>query len=116
MRLYATEAFFHRIFARQLRSPAYLARRRDGRARRKPALMSRLMAAVANAIIIGNLTRDLLRNGKLTSIGAAYLSAWWRRNLRLGQDRLRLSEYVGLCIRHWHCFRIASDSRSQWGN
>jgi radical SAM superfamily enzyme YgiQ (UPF0313 family) len=116
MRLYATEAFFHRIFARQLRSPAYLARRRAGRARREPSLRSRLMTAAANAIIIGNLTRDLLRNGKLTSIGAAYLSAWWRRNLRLGRDRLRLSEYIGLCIRHWHCFRIASDSRSQWGN
>jgi radical SAM superfamily enzyme YgiQ (UPF0313 family) len=115
-RLYATDAFFHRIFARQLRSPVYQARRREGRARRKPGLMSRIATAVATATIICRLAQDLVRNKKLTSIGAAYLSAWCRRNLRLGRDRLRLSEYVGLCIRHWHCFRIASDSRSQWGN
>jgi radical SAM superfamily enzyme YgiQ (UPF0313 family) len=116
IRLYATDAFFHRIFARQLRSPVYHARRREGRARRKPGLMSRMTSAAATAIIIFRLARDLLRNEKLTSIGAAYLAAWWRRNLRLGRDRLRLPEYIGLCIRHWHCFRIASDSRSQWGN
>jgi radical SAM superfamily enzyme YgiQ (UPF0313 family) len=115
-RLYATDAFFHRIFARQLCSPQYRARRRQGRARRTPGLMSRISAAVAAATIIYRLAQELIRHQKLMSIGAAYLSAWCRRNLRLGRDRLRLPEYLALCIRHWHCFRIASDSRSQWGN
>jgi hypothetical protein len=74
------------------------------------------MAAVAAVtVIIYRLARELLHHRKLTSVGAAYLSAWWRRNLALGRDRLRALEYLGLCARHWHCFRIASDSRSYWG-
>lgn len=115
-RLYETDAFFHRIFDRQLCSPGYQARRREGRARRKPKLKSRIAAAVAATTIIYRLFQELIRHQKLTSIGGAYLSAWCRRNLRLGRDRLRLPEYLALCLRHWHCFRIASDSRSQWGS
>jgi hypothetical protein len=114
-RLYATDAFFNRIFARQLHSSDYNMRRRRARQRRKPRLLSRLSALAAVTVIVYRLSRELARHRKLTSIGAAYLSAWWRRNLALGHDRLRALEYLGLCARHWHCFRIASDSRSHWG-
>jgi radical SAM superfamily enzyme YgiQ (UPF0313 family) len=114
-RLYATNAFFDRIFARQLRSCGYNTRRRQARERRKSGLLPRMAAVAAVTVIIYRLARELSRHRKLTSVGAAYLSAWWRRNLALGRDRLRALEYLGLCARHWHCFRIASDSRSYWG-
>jgi radical SAM superfamily enzyme YgiQ (UPF0313 family) len=114
-RLYATDAFFDRIFARQLDSADYNRRRRQARARRKPKLLSRLAALAAGSVIVYRLGRELARHRKLTSIGAAYLSAWLRRNLALGRDRLRALEYLGLCARHWHCYRIASESRSHWG-
>jgi radical SAM superfamily enzyme YgiQ (UPF0313 family) len=114
-RLYATDAFFDRIFGRQLDSADYNMRRRGARERHKPTLLSRASAFAALTVMVYRLARELTRHRKLTSIGTAYLSAWWRRNLALGRDRLRAVEYLGLCARHWHCYRIASESRSHWG-
>jgi radical SAM superfamily enzyme YgiQ (UPF0313 family) len=113
-RLYATSAFFERVFGQQLRSVGYQNRRHEAR-RDRSRSGSRCAAAWAVLTMAYRLVRELARHKKLASVGGAYLAAWWRRNLGLGRDALDLAEFLALCARHWHCLRISAQSRSNWG-
>ena len=114
-RLYGTDSFFQRIFGRQLRSVAYQARRREARVRRTGEPNAKLKGAMASLIMAFRLARELARRRKLSTMGAAYFLAWWTRNLPLGRSALHLPEFLTLCARHWHCFCVAADARSNWG-
>jgi len=113
-RLYATSAFFERVFGLQLRSAGYQNRRREARRNRSQGGF-RLGAAMSALTMAYRLVCELARHKKLASVGGAYFAAWWRRNLPLGRDALDLGEFLALCARHWHCLRVSEQSRSNWG-
>jgi radical SAM superfamily enzyme YgiQ (UPF0313 family) len=112
-RLYATDAFFDRVFERQLVSAGYLQRRRDARRLRGRGRFQ-VRTAWALLTMACRLLREVAKQGKLASIGAAYLLAF-ARNMSFGRDALELMEFLALCARHWHCVRVTAQSRSNWG-
>ena len=114
-RLYSADAFFERIFDNQLRSAAHQRRRMDARKRRRRGGLTRLRALASAAASIGRFARELARHGSLRALAPAYVDAWRRRNRALGPHALELPEFLALCARHWHGYRMASQSRSNWG-
>jgi radical SAM superfamily enzyme YgiQ (UPF0313 family) len=111
-RLYATDAFFERIFGQQLRSAGYQNRRREARRSQGGFRFGTAKVVLTMAY---RLVCELARHKKLARVGGAYFAAWWRRNRLLGRDALDLSEFLALCARHWHCLRVSAQSRSNWG-
>jgi radical SAM superfamily enzyme YgiQ (UPF0313 family) len=113
-RLYAPEAFFERIFGGQLHSAAYRSRRAEAQRWRRMPLKSRLTTGIAAYVIGVRLLRAILRDRQLSTIGRAYLGAW-QMNRALGPGRLRPIELLHLYARHWHCFRVSKQRKSNWG-
>jgi hypothetical protein len=114
-RLYATDAFFERIFGLQLRSAKYRQRREAARMRRRQNRLARVKAAPLALAVVCRLAVALARRRELTRHGWAYASAWLTGNAPLRRDRLRILEFLALCARHWHCCRVTAEARSNWG-
>ena len=73
--------------------------------------------ALASALLTaGKLTRALVKRGRLRELGAAYLRFYFRDNLALGRERMSVPVYLGLCVTHWHCYRIAESPMSTGGS
>jgi len=115
-RSYQCDAFFERIFERQLRSSGHVMRRRQAQLRRRQKPAGRVQAILGAIAAARRLAIELRRHRKLGSLGVAYISAWWRQNRPLGRNGLRLTEFVALCVRHWHCVRIIAAAPSNWGH
>jgi radical SAM superfamily enzyme YgiQ (UPF0313 family) len=114
-RLFEPEIFFERVFERQFRSAAFHARRLGAQTRRPRGLKARMRDMAAAAALTYRLASALVRHRALTSVGRAYVRSWWRHNRSYGARRLRMTEYLSLCIRHWHCYRVTAQVRSNWG-
>jgi radical SAM superfamily enzyme YgiQ (UPF0313 family) len=116
MRLYQPEAFFERIHNGYARSATFRSRRRaiERRTTRAPFTRSLRGLRLALAMAI-RLLRILIREGKLRRLAPAYLAAWREHRNRFGASGLPLAEFVAMCVRHWHHYKIAQGSRSYWG-
>ena len=116
LRLYTPEAFFERVFRGYGRSAAFRKRRREMEVRHKRAAYSRLIAgAYTSLVIIWRLSRVIARERLLGTLGRAYFKAYMAYNKPLGRDAIPLSEFLVMCARHWHHFKIAADKRPFWG-
>jgi radical SAM superfamily enzyme YgiQ (UPF0313 family) len=111
-RLYSPEAFFCRVFRGYSRSAAFRARHRAGVAR---AAASPVVRLAGSMVMLTRLTRAVAGEGLLRAFGKAYLSAYFTQRRALGREALPLPDFVSLCIRHWHHYKIANDSQSFWG-
>jgi hypothetical protein len=117
-RLYAPEAFFERLFHGYGRSAAFRKRHREREARHKRArrqLMSAMSGANISLVMIWRLSRAIARERLLGTLGRAYVKAYMVHNKPFGRDAMPLPEFLALCARHWHHFKLAAEKRSYWG-
>jgi radical SAM superfamily enzyme YgiQ (UPF0313 family) len=114
-RLYAPEAFFERLFHGYGRSVAFRKRHREREVRHKRAQRHRMAGAYASFVTIWRLSRAIARESVLGTLGRVYLKAYMVHNKSFGRDAMPLAEFLALCARHWHHFKLAADNRSYWG-
>ena len=118
LRLYTPEAFFDRLFHGYGRSAAFRKRHREREARHKRArrhLVSTISGANASLVMIWRLSRAIARERLLGTLGRAYLKSYITHNKPFGRDAMPLPEFLALCARHWHHFKLAAENRSYWG-
>jgi len=118
LRLYTPEAFFDRLFHGYGRSAAFRKRHREREARHKRArrhLVSTISEANASLVMIWRLSRAIAREKLLGTLGRAYLKSYITHNKPFGRDAMPLPEFLALCARHWHHFKLAAENRSYWG-
>lgn len=112
-RVYEPDAFFARLFRGYIGSPSFRQRRGEHEAgiRGRPTSWARLAAAIRGIVQATKLGRALAREGCLFEIGGVYWVTWWKRNRPLGPAKIGFSTFVGLCVVHWHFFRMAQQPR-----
>ena len=116
VRLYAPEAFFKRLFHGYGRSAAFRKRHREREVRHKRAnFRQHIKAAHASFVMFWRLSRAIAQERLLGTLGRAYLKAYIAYNKPFANDAMPLQEFLALCARHWHHFKIAADNRSYWG-
>jgi len=111
-RIYAADSYFDRIYAGYAKSSAFRARRKqmDARVRhRNPAIN-----AIGTAIVMFRLAATIVRERAVTTVGREYLSAYRRHNLPLGRERMPLSQFVSLCVHHWHMYKVSLKHGTYW--
>src|SRR5262249_11333136 len=111
-RLYAPEAFFERIFTGNEASPVFRKRRREMDARRKRGTFDGLIGIYITLAIMWRLSLALAREGLLGTVGRAYMKAYIKYNKPLGREALGLAQFLPLCARHWHYYKISGVA---WG-
>jgi radical SAM superfamily enzyme YgiQ (UPF0313 family) len=114
-RLYAPEAFFERLFHGYGRSVAFRKRHRQREFRHKRTQRHLMAGAYASLVMIWRLSRAIARESVLGTLGRAYLKAYIVHNKPFGRDAMPIPEFLALCARHWHHFKLAADNRSYWG-
>lgn len=118
LRLFEPDNYLARLFAGYAGSPAFRVRRRemDARMGRRDGWPGALMRTLAGLSQAWRLWRAMAEAKMVRRLGVAYVKAWMRLNLPLGQDRMPLSGFVGLCVVHWHFFNIANQpSKGEFG-
>jgi radical SAM superfamily enzyme YgiQ (UPF0313 family) len=116
LRLYAPEAFFGRLFQGYGRSAAFRKRHREREVRHKRARIKRHVVGAYNSLMmVWRLSRAIAGERLLGTMGRAYLKAYMAYNKPFGRDAMPLTEFVALCARHWHHFKLAAENRSYWG-
>ena len=116
VRLYAPDAFFERLFHGYGRSAAFRKRHREREVRHKRAnFRQHIKAAHASFVMFWRLSRAIAQERLLGTLGRAYLKAYMTYNKPFANDAMPLQEFLALCARHWHHFKIAADNRSYWG-
>ena len=111
-RLCSPEAFFARVLRGYRGSAAFRARRQAAAAR---APTSRVVRIAGSIVTLLRLLRVLAREGLLSDFGKTYLTHYLAQKRALGRDALSLPDFVYLCVRQWHHYKIANDGRSYWG-
>jgi radical SAM superfamily enzyme YgiQ (UPF0313 family) len=106
-RLYTAEAFFERVFNGNEASPVFRKRRREMDAFRKRRAFDRLIGAYVTVVMIWRLLLALAREGLLGTLGRAYVKAYIEHNKPLGREALPLTQFLPICARHWHHYKIA---------
>jgi len=117
MRLYSPKAFFERVFGGFERSAAFRDRRTVAMSRtaNPRSTSQRVVEAAAVSLMAWRLARALAVDGQLVAIGGAYVATYLAHTRALGREAMPLGEYIALCVRHWHHFRIAGEKSSYWG-
>ena len=102
-RVYAPKAYFERLFAGYAGSSDFrrLAASRNPRGLR--AVLSWL-GGVRQAL---RLAGALAREGQFLAVAGAYAHAWRRLNRPLGREAIPFAVFIGLCVVHWHCYRLS---------
>ena len=108
-RLYEPGAYFERLFAGFRGSPAFRERRRkmDALASRRSAAVRTIIGSLGAVSQAWRLWRALHKSGLVRQLGKAYVSAWFRLNRPLGNERMPAGAFLGLCVIHWHFYNIA---------
>src|SRR5262249_17758728 len=114
-RLWVPEAFFDRIFTGNEASPPFRKRRHEMDFRRKRAPFERLLGAYCYLIMVWRLSRALARERLLGTVGWAYVKAYKAYSIPLGREAPPLSQFIAMCLRHYHHFKVAAHGRTCWG-
>jgi radical SAM superfamily enzyme YgiQ (UPF0313 family) len=116
LRLYAPEAFFERLFQGYGRSTIFRKRHREREVRHKRVRLKQHIVGASNSLaMFWRLSRAIARERLLGTMGRAYLRAYMAHNKPFGRDAMPLAEFLALCARHWHHFKLAAENRSYWG-
>jgi len=107
-RLYEPEAYFERLYNGYQGSPAFRARRRtmDATIAPKRGVAGRIGAWLGGLGL--RIARALAEKGQLRRMGEAYLKAYATLNLACGRDALPFSQFVSICLLHWHFYMIVT--------
>ena len=73
------------------------------------------MRLAGSIVTLMRLLRVLAREGLLGAFGKTYLATYFAQKRALGRDALPLPDFVSLCVRQWHHYKIAMTARSYWG-
>ncbi len=111
-RLFSPEAFFARVLRGYSSSAEFRDRYHAGAARTAASPVVRLAGTF---VTLTRLLRVLAGEGLLGAFGKTYLATYFAQKRALGRDALPLPDFVSLCVRQWHHYKIANDSQSFWG-
>ncbi len=102
-RLYTPEAFFDRYF-RVYRFPEYHRRRAEisGKAG-EGKLVPTLGYGLA---LLWTLSRTLIKERALWSVGKVYLRYFFRVNLKYRRDVVGFAQFMNRCVTHWHFYKF----------
>jgi len=102
-RLYAPEAFFDRYF-RVYRFPEY--HRRRAAISRKAGEGKLLPTLGYGLILLWTLSRALVRERAVWSVGRVYLRYFFRVNLKYRRDVVGFAQFMNRCVTHWHFYKF----------
>lgn len=115
IRLYSPQAFFARVFRSYARSASFRARRDAAIARETRARLPMRSMLARGLVMTWRLARALAAEQQLVAIGGCYVTAYFTHNRPFGREAMPLIEFLMLCVRHWHHFKIAHQKNSYWG-
>jgi radical SAM superfamily enzyme YgiQ (UPF0313 family) len=105
-RLYDPDAFFDRYF-RVNEYPDFKRRRAEISERAKEG--KALPTLVYGLMLLLRLVGTLIRERRLTTIGAIYLRNFFRRSLRVRADIIGFAQFMNRCVTHWHFYKFTRE-------
>ncbi len=107
-RLYEPDAFLDRYF--QVYQHADYQRRRAEICTRADEGKTLPTLGYA-AILLWKLSRALLRDGSLRSVGGTYLRYYLRKNRKVRPGLVGTAQFLNRCVTHWHFYRFTREAR-----
>ncbi|MEM7410763.1 MAG: radical SAM protein [Myxococcota bacterium] len=107
-RLYTPEAFFDRYFSVYKNHPEFERKReeiceRAGEGKTIPTLGYGL-------ILLYNLTKTLIQDGSLGSVGKTYWRYFWRDNMKHRPSIIGFAQFMNRCVTHWHFYTFTREA------
>ena len=107
-RLYTPEAFFERYFSVYKNHPEFERKReeiceRAGEGKTIPTLGYGL-------ILLYNLTKTLIQDGSLGSVGKTYWRYFWRDNMKHRPSIIGFAQFMNRCVTHWHFYTFTREA------
>jgi radical SAM superfamily enzyme YgiQ (UPF0313 family) len=104
-RLYSPEAFLDRYF-RSYRYPEYHKRRAEIS---KKASEGKLLPTLGYGLaLLGALTKTLIKDKKVRTVGKTYVKYFFTRNLKYRPDVIGFAQFMNRCVTHWHFYKFTS--------
>jgi radical SAM superfamily enzyme YgiQ (UPF0313 family) len=104
-RLYSPESFLDRYF-HSYRYPEYHKRRAEIS---KKASEGKLLPTLGYGLaLLGSLTKTLIKDKKVRTVGKTYVKYFFTRNLKYRRDVIGFAQFMNRCVTHWHFYKYTS--------